>query len=112
MWRCRASPRPRSSGRSFTSWQASSSSSGSSLVWHGARMSSIEDRIAVIGFAGRFPGAKTVQALFSLLEGGRQGIRFFSDDELRRAGVPEALIHDPRYVKARGALDDIEHFDA
>src|SRR5688572_25348002 len=61
------------------------------LPGHGARMAGMEDRIAVIGLAGRFPGAKTVDALFSLLEEGRSGVTFFTDEELLRAGVSKAL---------------------
>ena len=37
---------------------------------------------------------------------------FFTDDELRRGGVDERLIDDPRYVKARGVLDGVDLFDA
>ncbi|MEM7586222.1 MAG: alpha/beta fold hydrolase, partial [Acidobacteriota bacterium] len=38
--------------------------------------------------------------------------RFFSDDELRAVGFDEATINNPRFVKARGAMNDAEHFDA
>ncbi|MEM7307338.1 MAG: SDR family oxidoreductase [Planctomycetota bacterium] len=70
------------------------------------------DAIAVVGMAGRFPGAPTVADLWSLVRDGGVGIRTFNDDELRAAGVPEQQLKDPRYVRARGALDEVAGFDA
>ncbi|MGE5097630.1 MAG: type I polyketide synthase, partial [Betaproteobacteria bacterium] len=46
------------------------------------------------------------------LREGRESIRFFTPEEMREAGVPEAAIADPRYVPARGYLDDADKFDA
>jgi acyl transferase domain-containing protein/acyl carrier protein len=68
--------------------------------------------IAVIGMHGRFPGAGSIRELWQNLRAGRDTIARFSDDELRRAGVDEATLADPRYVKARPVLDGIELFDA
>ena len=41
-----------------------------------------------------------------------ESIAHFSAEELRETGVSEALLKDPGYVKARGALDGIDLFDA
>ncbi|MEO7331664.1 MAG: beta-ketoacyl synthase N-terminal-like domain-containing protein, partial [Minicystis sp.] len=71
-----------------------------------------EERIAIIGLAGRFAGAPTIDALAALLESGRTGISYFSDAELLAAGVPASLVADPAYVKARFALEGAENFDA
>jgi acyl transferase domain-containing protein len=71
-----------------------------------------DDRLAIIGLAGRFAGAPTVDALAAMLESGRTGISFFSDAELRAAGIPASLLDDPCYVKARFALEGAELFDA
>jgi amino acid adenylation domain-containing protein len=68
--------------------------------------------IAVVGLAGRFPGAPSVEAFWENLRDGVESIRFFSDAELRESGVPEALLTDSRYVKARAAMDDVDRFDA
>ena len=68
--------------------------------------------IAIVGMAGRFPGAATVAELWRNLRAGVESVRFFGDDELRAAGVPEASLRDPSYVKAYGWLDDVELFDA
>jgi acyl transferase domain-containing protein/acyl carrier protein len=68
--------------------------------------------IAVIGMAGRFPGAASVDELWRNVCDGVEAIRFFSDEELLAAGVPAELLRDPLYVRARGVLDGIEQFDA
>ncbi|HET6763309.1 MAG TPA: type I polyketide synthase, partial [Longimicrobiaceae bacterium] len=70
------------------------------------------DGIAVVALAGRFPGAESVEALWRMLQEGREGVRFFSDDELRAAGVDAAVLADPEYVRARGELGDVAGFDA
>ena len=71
-----------------------------------------ESGIAVIGMAGRFPGAPTVELFWRNLCDGTESIRFFSDEEARAAGVDDALLADPRYVKAGAVLDDVAGFDA
>ncbi len=68
--------------------------------------------IAIIGMAARFPGADDVGAFWENLRAGRELIRFFSDDELRAAGVPQADLDDPAYVKAAPVLEGIDLFDA
>ncbi|HXU34672.1 MAG TPA: amino acid adenylation domain-containing protein, partial [Thermoanaerobaculia bacterium] len=68
--------------------------------------------IGILSFAVRFPGAATVAALWEGFEAGRETIVRLSDDELRAAGVAEAEIADPSYVKARGMIDGADRFDA
>ena len=68
--------------------------------------------IAVVGMAGRFPGARNLQAFWQNLCDGVESITFFSDAELRAAGVPPELVSHPHYVKASPILDDVETFDA
>jgi len=68
--------------------------------------------VAVIGLHGRFPGAPSLAALWNNLREGRDTISFFSDAELRQAGVDEKTLADPLYIKARPILDGIECFDA
>src|SRR5262249_9645064 len=70
------------------------------------------DGVAIIGMAGRFPGARDVDELWRNLRAGVESVTTFGDDELRAAGVPEALIADPRYVKRWGRFDDADCFDA
>ncbi|HKV12360.1 MAG TPA: amino acid adenylation domain-containing protein, partial [Thermoanaerobaculia bacterium] len=70
------------------------------------------EEIAVIGLAGRFPGANTVDQLWENLRAGREAIRFFTDEELLTAGVDPALVANPDYVKAKGILGEVDRFDA
>jgi amino acid adenylation domain-containing protein len=68
--------------------------------------------IAIVGMAGRFPGSPDLDAFWMNLRDGVEGIRAFSDAELRDAGVPEELVRHPEYIRARGTLDGVELFDA
>ena len=75
-------------------------------------MSGTHEPIAIIGLAGRFPGADDTDQLWSLLHRGAEGIAFPSDEELLAAGVPAAALADPAYVKAVAAARDVDGFDA
>ncbi|MGH8187473.1 MAG: beta-ketoacyl synthase N-terminal-like domain-containing protein, partial [Steroidobacteraceae bacterium] len=68
--------------------------------------------VAIIGMAGRFPGAPDVPTLWNNVLNAVESISTFSDEELRRSGIEEALIRNPNYVKMRGIVEDIELFDA
>ena len=68
--------------------------------------------IAVVAMTGRFPGAASVEAFWANLQAGVESVRWFSDAELRAAGIAPTLLADPAYVKARPVLDDVAHFDA
>jgi amino acid adenylation domain-containing protein len=68
--------------------------------------------IAVIGLAGRFPGAATIEELWRNLCAGVEALTVFGEDELRAAGIPEELLARPEYVRARGVLPGVELFDA
>lgn len=68
--------------------------------------------IAIIGMAGRFPGAHSVEEYHQNLKNGIESITFFSDAELRGQGVPLAHIEHAHYVKAAPLLDDYDRFDA
>ena len=67
--------------------------------------------IAIIGMAGRFPGAANVEAYWRNLRDGVELITFFTDEELLASGVDPQLVARRDYVKARGVLADIEGFD-
>jgi acyl transferase domain-containing protein/surfactin synthase thioesterase subunit/acyl carrier protein len=68
--------------------------------------------VAIIGLAGRFPGADSAEEYWRNLCDGVESITFFSDRELLDAGVDPALIANPNYVKAAPTLRDVEMFDA
>jgi len=68
--------------------------------------------IAIVGMAGRMPGAENLQRYWQNLRDGVESIAFWSDEELAAAGVDPALLRSPRYVRARGVLQGAELFDA
>ncbi len=67
--------------------------------------------IAVIGMAGRFPGAKNIAEFWDNLKNGEESISFFTAEELREGGIQDEVLNDPTYVRAKGALDEVEYFD-
>jgi amino acid adenylation domain-containing protein len=69
-------------------------------------------RIAIVGMAGRFPGASGVEAFWENLCAGVESISFHSDAELEAAGTDPATRSSARFVPARGVLEGIELFDA
>ncbi|RYZ13588.1 MAG: hypothetical protein EOP49_54310, partial [Sphingobacteriales bacterium] len=66
--------------------------------------------VAVIGLAGRFPGAATIEEFWQVLAEGKETTRFFTDAELD-ASIPDDLKNNPAYVKARGVIDEAAFFD-
>ncbi len=68
--------------------------------------------VAIVGLAGRFPGAADVSQFWHNITHGVEAITRFTDDELRTAGIPEDLIASPDYVKARAVLEGADLFDA
>ncbi len=72
-----------------------------------------EAGVAIIALAGRFPGARDVEALWRNLVEGKETISRFAEDELEPASPSDmAARSDPAYVRARGILDHVEMFDA
>jgi amino acid adenylation domain-containing protein len=70
-----------------------------------------DDAVAIVGMAGRFPGARDLDEFWELLADGRDATTCMSDAELDPL-VDQALRRDPTYVRRRGVLDGAERFDA
>jgi len=68
--------------------------------------------IAIVGMAGRFPGARELEQFWHNLAGGVESIVRVSDQEILESGVPASRLSDPRYVKAAAVLERPGHFDA
>jgi acyl transferase domain-containing protein/thioesterase domain-containing protein len=68
--------------------------------------------IAIVGMAGRFPGANDLRQFWNNLRNGVESIRRLTDDELLAAGVRPEDIANPDYVKAAPILDGVDQFDA
>ncbi|NJM83995.1 MAG: acyltransferase domain-containing protein, partial [Tabrizicola sp.] len=71
-----------------------------------------DNRIAIIGRAGRFPAARNVAEFWDMLRQGRTATQRLSDAELLAAGVSRKALADPAYVRAANILPDMECFDA
>ena len=71
-----------------------------------------DSAIAIVGLAGRFPGARDATEFWRNLRDGVESIRPLSDAELLSAGADPGWLRDPSYVKAAGVLDDLAMFDA
>lgn len=68
--------------------------------------------VAIIGMAGRFPGAKNIREYWQNLEAGVECIGFYSDQELIEAGAAPGVSKNPDYVKAKGEVTEVDMFDA
>ncbi len=68
--------------------------------------------IAIVGMAARFPGAPDVETFWANVRDGVESIVPLDDDALRAAGVSEAEINHPDYVKVCPLLSDVDKFDA
>ncbi|WP_405849678.1 SDR family NAD(P)-dependent oxidoreductase [Streptomyces sp. NBC_01518] len=72
----------------------------------------IRDGIAIVGMAGRFPGAENVGEFWRNLRDGVESIVSFSDEQLVSAGVPPEVFNQPNYVRTGPWLDGMTLFDA
>jgi phthiocerol/phenolphthiocerol synthesis type-I polyketide synthase E len=68
--------------------------------------------IAVVGMAGRFPGANSVSALWDNLRNGHESIATLSDETLLASGVSAKALANAAYVRRAPLLDGIDEFDA
>src|SRR4051794_36283150 len=68
--------------------------------------------IAIVGMAGRFPGAGNVEEYWRNLAAGVESIRFFAPEELEGSVTGQPDLTDPSFVRAGGVLDGAEDFDA
>src|SRR5712691_4337802 len=71
-----------------------------------------ETSIAIVGMAGRFPGARNLEEYWANLAAGVRSIRVFSDEELLARGVEREVLRQPNYVKAGTIINDVDRFDA
>ncbi|MBT4742099.1 MAG: type I polyketide synthase, partial [Rhodospirillaceae bacterium] len=68
--------------------------------------------LAIVGISCRFPGAPDHRAFWSNLRHGRDSAKRYSAEELRAAGVPEAVIGNANYVPVQRGIEGKEYFDA
>jgi phthiocerol/phenolphthiocerol synthesis type-I polyketide synthase E len=75
-------------------------------------MSDLFEPIAVVGMAGRLPGARNLREYWRNLAEGRESITALTDEVLLAAGVPPSRLADPAYVKMAGLVPGVDMFDA
>ena len=68
--------------------------------------------VAVIGFAGCFPGARDAEEFWRNLRDGVESISFFTPDEMIASGVGPDQFEVPEYVPAKAIVEGVELFDA
>jgi amino acid adenylation domain-containing protein len=95
----------------IASFLSGASKPASSASKKNRKDSKLNRDVAVIGMAGRFPGANSIEELWTVLRAGKETISFFSKEELDPQ-VPAEVRNDPDYVAARGILDHPDQFDA
>jgi len=71
-----------------------------------------DNAIAVVGMAGKFPGANDLSTFWSNLRRGKESIVTLSEQELRDEGVSDQTLANPAYVRRAPLLDAIDEFDA
>ena len=69
-------------------------------------------KIAVVGMACQLPGACNINEYWELVRNGKRCLTTFTDEQLRRSGIKEDLIQNPKYIRTKGVLPDIDLFDA
>ena len=79
-----------------------------------ARQRAQQSDVAIIGMAGRFPGASTIEQYWQNLRNGVESLTVFSEEELLASGLDPELINNPAYVRVRPILkvEEVEEFDA
>jgi acyl transferase domain-containing protein/surfactin synthase thioesterase subunit/non-ribosomal peptide synthetase component F/acyl carrier protein len=69
-------------------------------------------RLAIVGMAGRFPGAPTIDAFWENLKSGTDSLTTFSREQLRKKGVAEEVLAHPHWVPVAQVIADADKFDA
>ncbi|MEM1243012.1 MAG: type I polyketide synthase, partial [Cyanobacteria bacterium P01_H01_bin.26] len=68
--------------------------------------------IAIIGMAGRFPGAQSIAEFWQNLQQSVESLVPLDNRHLMAQGVSPETLTDPNYVKVGGVLADTDQFDA
>jgi len=73
----------------------------------------LNNSVAIIGMAGRFPGARNIDEFWDNLKNGKDTITHFSEQDLSGKELNyETLKDHPDYVSAKGVIEDVDKFDA
>ncbi|QSQ25694.1 type I polyketide synthase [Pyxidicoccus parkwayensis] len=70
------------------------------------------NEIAIVGIAGRFPGARDVAEFWRNICDGVESFQSLTDAEALASGATPSALEDPGFVKVVSRLDDVAGFDA
>ncbi|OGW37725.1 MAG: polyketide synthase [Nitrospirae bacterium RBG_13_39_12] len=70
------------------------------------------EQIAVIGMAGSFPGADTIDKFWSNLRCGVESIFHLTDDDLKTRDIPKEWLQNSKFVRAGTHIEHSDEFDA
>ncbi|KVZ41955.1 type I polyketide synthase [Burkholderia ubonensis] len=81
---------------------------------HAAHAKSAADspKVAIVGMAGRFPGADSIDAFWRNLTEGVDSLSRFTREQLLAKGVDAAQLDHPDWVSAAQVVGDADKFDA
>jgi acyl transferase domain-containing protein/thioesterase domain-containing protein/acyl carrier protein len=79
---------------------------------HHDEPAALDTDIAIIGMAGRFAGARSIDEYWNNLRNGVESLTTFTENELAAGGVSAEDLADPNYVPVGAVLPDMEDFDA
>ncbi len=72
----------------------------------------METAVAILGAAGRFPGARTLDEYWQNLIGGIESLHRYGPAELQASGVSPTIWAHPDFVPVAGAAPEADLFDA
>ena len=67
--------------------------------------------VAIVGMAGRFPGARDVEAFWERVSRGDDCLADIDPAELIASGVPASSVRSPNFVLRSGRIDGVDEFD-
>ena len=68
--------------------------------------------IAIVGMAGRFPGARNLDEFWRNMRDGVESLETFTDADLDAAGIPSDVRSNPNFVRKGTVLEGADQFDA
>ncbi|MGV9883866.1 SDR family NAD(P)-dependent oxidoreductase [Streptomyces sp. NPDC003006] len=74
--------------------------------------SATPEGVAIIGMAGRFPGARDLAEFWENLRNGVESVVRYGDDDLIAAGVSPDVFQQPHYVRSGPSFEGMDLFDA
>ncbi len=79
---------------------------------HAPERSGRHAKVAIVGMAGRFPGAASIDAFWRNLRDGVDSLSEFSREQLLNQGVPAEQLDHPDWVPVGQVVADADKFDA